>query len=213
MGKKEDFFKWYRENADKLSWADRIKADETAAKYSKWHDGLENAVRNTPEVNQEAWLAALEQMDWEDAKFQFGSNGLIDEHWLRSYYDHKENVRIQYYENDKTIQIYRTYHTAYGDVVASWRPIDVTWNYYLSAHADGIPEAVKEYYLFHETHTQEEIETAIKEGRFNAYFKLHDEEMERRKFEDLKKQFLAKNNYDYPELEEISYDEPDYDYY
>lgn len=199
MGKKEDFFKWYRENADTLSRADRIKADETAAKYSKWHDGLENAVRNTPTVNQKAWLAALEQMDWEDAKLQFGSKGLIEYGWLRSYYERKENVKIQFHDNDKTIQIYRIYHTPYGDVVASWRPFDVTWDYYLSAHADGLPEVVKEYYIFHETHTQDEIEAAIKEGRFSAYFKLHDEEMERRKFEDLKKQFRAKAEYDYSE--------------
>ena len=27
------------------------------------------------------------------------------------------------------------------------------------------PEVVKGYYIFHETHTQDEIEAAIKEGR------------------------------------------------
>ena len=64
MGKKDEFFKWYREHFDTMTFEERRTADTIVQAYVIYHDAIEKYIREKMSGQQQlAWLEALAQMD------------------------------------------------------------------------------------------------------------------------------------------------------
>lgn len=151
MGKKDEFFKWYRENANKFTIGERKKADNIVQEYALWHDGLEDAIHNTPNLqNREGLLEALDQMTWEDARLQMSRDmEICHSEWLVSYI-RENNGQVRYIEKDNTVQVYKIFHTSHGDIEISYRPIDARLHGYIALQAKNLPEVDRRYYELNE---------------------------------------------------------------
>lgn len=66
MSIKDDYFKWYRENYQKLKPTEKAEADKEVSNW-KWHDKLEEIILNDPKYDKEKWKYALDHMYWRDA--------------------------------------------------------------------------------------------------------------------------------------------------
>lgn len=190
MGKKDEFFKWYREHFDTMTFEERRTADTIVQAYVTYHDAIEKYIRGKMSGQQQlAWLEALAQMDWEDAKLiqdpnknvypfeRYGKYKSLQDFYTA--YIKRSNVNISFHpkkgarrDSSGFVEVTRTYHTKYGDVIASTGDNTLYADCYqfLSVLTPNYPEFEKRVYNYRHVqgHTEEEVCAAIKRGEFST---------------------------------------------
>lgn len=180
MGKKEDYFKWYRENAKKLSRNEKKKAEAIIVKYRDYHDTYEDMIRNTPGLDQKVWRCVLDQMDWEDALFALSKYDTKKYYIsLESYYKNHPNTSVHYDTYTTDLYVCRTYHTPYRDVDMAGYQFDPCSEKFLASKTVEFFEGIRKGFEYQVTHSEDEIGDLYESGewtkRFREYAKWETE--------------------------------------
>lgn len=163
MSIKDDYFKWYRENYQKLKPTEKAEADKEVSNW-KWHDKLEEIILNDPKYDKEKWKYALDHMYWRDAWLALAEDDEIVAadrevyEYLTELQGKGENFKVEYRNdvaekykgevslraslayvgNRKCIKILRTMDTPYGSVIISTSWLSLMD--YTISFADGVDE-------------------------------------------------------------------------
>ena len=161
MSIKDDYFKWYRENYQKLKPTEKAEADKEVSNW-KWHDKLEEIILNDPKYDKAKWKYALDHMYWRDAWLALAEDDEIVAadrevyEYLTELQGKGENFKVEYrndvaekYKGEKSLtvslaylgkrnclKISRTLDTPYGNIVLATHWVS-TMPYTIS-FADGV---------------------------------------------------------------------------